>query len=119
MLANALVALQERYHKEGIEIIALDWLGNIRYPQTVLDAITLKTAKLQQAEAAKADEARAVAQANADIAKAKGDAESTRIRGEALRTNPQILQQMWIETWDGKLPTYMTEGSTMMMVTPR
>lgn len=118
ILSSALVALQERYHSEGIEIIALDWLGNIRYPQTVLDAITLKTAKLQQAEAAKADEARAVAQANADVAKARGDAESSRIRGEALRSNPQILEQEWIAKWDGQLPSTVTGQGTFMMVNP-
>lgn len=119
ILMDALATLQGRYHAEGIEIIALDWIGNIRYPETVLTAITAKTATLQRAEAAKADEQRAIAQANADIAKARGDAESTRIRGEALRTNPQILQQMWIETWDGRLPTTMTGENTTMMVTPK
>ena len=119
ILQDSLKALQDRYHSEGIEIIALDWVGNVGYPQSVLDAITSKTAKLQQAEAAKADEARAIAQANANIAQAKGEAEATRIRGEALRTNPQILQQMWIEKWSGNLPTTMTGENTTMMVTPK
>lgn len=118
ILSDSLIGLQNRFHKEGIEIIALDWIGNIRYPQSVLDAITLKTTKLQEAEAAKADEARAIAQANANIAEARGQAEATRIRGEALRTNPQILQQMWVEKWDGKLPVYSTGTNTMMMVQP-
>lgn len=111
--------LQAKFHKEGIEIIALDWIGNIAYPKTVLDAITLKTATLQRAEAAKADEQRAIAQANADIAKARGEAESTRIRGEALRTNPQILQQLWVEKWDGTLPSTVAGSNTMMMVQPK
>lgn len=119
ILAEALVMLQSRYHKEGVEIIALDWVGNINYPATVLTAITQKTATLQRAEAAKADEQRAIAQANADIAKARGDAESTRIKGEALRTNPEILKQQWIEKWSGVLPTVMTGESTVLMVSPK
>lgn len=119
ILTDALVSLQNRFHKEGIEVISLDWIGNIRYPQSVLDAITLKTTKLQEAEAAKADEQRAIAQANANIATARGEAEATRIRGEALRTNPQILQQMWIEKWKGEVPSTVTGENTMMMVTPR
>lgn len=118
ILLDALKVLQARYAQEGIEIIALDWIGNIRYPRTVLDAITLKTAKLQQAEAAKADEARAVAQANADVAKARGDAEAMRIRGESLRSNPQILEQEWIAKWNGQLPTYVGGQGTFMMVNP-
>lgn len=118
ILTDALNILQTRFQKEGIEIIALDWIGNIRYPQSVLDAITLKTTKLQEAEAAKADEARAKAQAAATIATAEGEAEATRIRGEALRSNPQIIQQEWVAKWDGKLPTTVAGGSTMMMVNP-
>ena len=73
---------------------------------------------MQEAEAAKADEARAIAQANAKVAEARGDAEATRIRGEALRSNPQILQQEWIAKWDGAVPTVVGNGQTMMMVNP-
>lgn len=119
LLQRALDRVQRQYAAEGIEILNLEWVGSIRYPQTVTDAITLKTTKLQEAEAAKADEARAIAQANAKIAEARGEAEATRIRGEALRSNPQILQQMWVEKWDGVLPSTVTGTNTMMMVTPK
>lgn len=119
LLQRAMVRVQQHYAAEGIEVLNLEWVGSIRYPRSVTDAITLKTTKLQEAEAAKADEARATAQANAKIAEAKGEAEATRIRGEALRTNPQILQQMWIEKWDGTLPSTVTGANTMMMVSPK
>lgn len=118
LIAQALLDVQKEYAKDGIDIINLDWVGAVRYPQSVTAAITLKTTKMQEAEAAKADEARAIAQANAKVAEARGDAEATRIRGEALRTNPQILQQMWIDKWNGDLPTYVGNGQTMMMVNP-
>lgn len=119
LLAVALQNIQRQYAGTGIDILNLEWIGSIRYPQSVTDAITLKTTKLQEAEAAKADEARAIAQANAKVAEARGEAEATRIRGEALRTNPQILQQMWIEKWSGTLPTYVGNGQTFMMVQPK
>lgn len=119
LLNRALARVQREYAGQGLDILNLEWIGSIRYPQSVTNAITLKTTKLQEAEAAKADEARATAQANAKIAEAKGEAEATRIRGEALRTNPQILQQMWVEKWDGALPTYVGNGQTMMMVQPK
>lgn len=121
VLARATSILQERYGKEGIEIIQLDWVGNVNYPQTVLDAITSKTEKLQLAEAAKADEARAIAQGNAQIAAAKAEAESTRIRAQALQSNPQILEQMWIEKWSGNVPSTVVMGSnsgTTLMISP-
>jgi regulator of protease activity HflC (stomatin/prohibitin superfamily) len=118
LIRAALLDVQKQFDKEGIEVLNLEWIGSIRYPASVTAAITLKTTKLQEAEAAKADEARATAQAAAKVAEAKGEAEATRIRGEALRSNPQILQQMWVETWDGKLPTYVGSGETFMMVKP-
>lgn len=98
------VSIREHFMQEGIEIIALEWISNISYPQTVKNAITLKTTKLQEAEAAKADEIRANAVANATIATARGEAESIRLRAEALRNNPEIVQQIYAERSAGLCP---------------
>jgi regulator of protease activity HflC (stomatin/prohibitin superfamily) len=119
LINNALRGVQAKWAKEGVDIVGLDWVGSVRYPTSVTNAITLKTTKLQEAEAAKADEARATAQAAARVAEAKGEAEATRIKGEALRTNPQILQQEWIAKWDGVLPSTVAGSNTMMMVSPK
>lgn len=119
LIANALHTVQKQYANSGIDILGLEWVGNVRYPESVTTAITLKTTKLQEAEAAKADEARAIAQAKAKVAEAEGDAEAMRVKGEALRTNPQILQQEWIAKWNGHLPSTVTGANTMMMVQPK
>ncbi|MBF3455186.1 prohibitin family protein, partial [Burkholderia pseudomallei] len=42
---------------------------------------------------------------------AKGEAEALEVKAKALRENSQILQQMAIEKWDGKLPQYMGSSS--------
>ena len=42
---------------------------------------------------------------------AKGEAESARIRGEALRANPQVLTQLAIEKWNGVLPQVVGEAT--------
>lgn len=118
LIHKALLNVQSKYAKSGIDVLGLEWIGSVQYPQTVTNAITLKTTKLQEAEAAKADEARAIAQAKAVVAEATGEAEATRIRGEALRSNPQILQQEWIKKWSGDLPTTVAGTNTMMMVNP-
>lgn len=98
------VSIREHFLQEGVEIVALEWISNINYPQTVKNAITLKTTKLQEAEAAKADEIRANAVANAVIATARGEAESIRLRAEALRNNPEIVQQIYAERSAGLCP---------------
>lgn len=104
VLLDALPVLQAKFEKEGIQIISLEWTGNIRYPQSVVAAIIEKTSKLQEAEAAKADEIRAVAQAAADVAKAQGDADAARLRGAALRANPEIIEQIYAERSKGLCP---------------
>lgn len=42
---------------------------------------------------------------------ARGKAEAQRIEGEALRSNPEVLQLRAVEKWNGVLPQYMTAGS--------
>jgi regulator of protease activity HflC (stomatin/prohibitin superfamily) len=107
--------LIERAHKQveayfepyGLHIEQMYWASNIRVPDSVLHQINAKIANEQEALAAKAAVATATAQAESKIAEAKGKAEATRIEAEAIRTNPEILRQRAIETWDGKLPDTM------------
>lgn len=56
----------------------------------------------------------AVAKAEAEkvLVKAKAEAEANKLREQAL--TPAILQKMWIEKWDGTLPT-VTSGNNMML----
>ena len=77
----------------------------------IIQQMQAKTQLEQEALAAKALEAKETALANAAIAKARGEAEAIRIKGEALRANPQVLQQLAIEKWNGELPK-VTGGST-------
>jgi regulator of protease activity HflC (stomatin/prohibitin superfamily) len=120
LLALALTDLQKRYSAEGIEIIGLDWIGNVRFPDSVIQTITLKTTKQQQAEAALADKAQAEAEGAATVAKAQADAQALAIRGAAIRQNPQVLQEQWIQKWNGELPTYMAgNGNGTLMVSPQ
>jgi hypothetical protein len=37
-----------------------------------------------------------------------------KVQKESL--SPAILQRMWIEKWDGHLPTYMGNGSELMTI---
>lgn len=46
-------------------------------------------------------------EADAQLTKAKAEAESIAIRAKALRDNPQVLMLEAISRWDGKLPTYL------------
>ncbi len=62
---------------------------------------------------AEADRVRAQAQADADAIRLKGDAEAAIIhaRGEALRKNPEMIQLIQAERWNGELPKTMVPNS--------
>lgn len=111
IIQKALAKLQAKWSKEGIEISQLQWIGQLRLPQAVQDSILARTKADQDQQTALARVAVAEAQAKEKVAIAQGDADAIRIRGEALRSNPQVLQQLAIEKWDGHMPK-VTGGST-------
>lgn len=67
----------------------------------------------------KAEQAKEVAAINAEaaITQANGEAEAMRIIREALQNMPETyIQQLWIEKWDGKLPTVSGADNTIVSV---
>ncbi|AYV48343.1 stomatin/prohibitin-like protein [Caulobacter flavus] len=111
VVQKALARVSNKWARHGVAVSQMDWIGSIRYPSAVVDRMQEKTKLEQEALAAKALEAKETALANAAIAKARGEAEAIRIKGEAIRANPQVLQQQAIEKWNGELPK-VTSGAT-------
>lgn len=62
-----------------------------------------------------ADSNLAQAKAQAEATRLAGEAEAAAIRakGDALRENPQLVQLIQAERWDGVLPTTMVPGATV------
>jgi regulator of protease activity HflC (stomatin/prohibitin superfamily) len=116
LIARAHADVEKYFEPFGLHIEQTYWASNIRVPDTVLHQINAKIANEQEALAAQAAVATATAQADSKIATAKGKAEATRIEAEAIRTNPEILQQRAIETWDGKLPEIMTGNGSLPFI---
>lgn len=103
--------VRKRAEAVGITIESVYFVGQMKLPEAVYKTINNKIAATQIAQQ-KENELRA---ANADAAKAialaKGEAESARIRGEALKANPQVLTQLAIEKWNGVLPQVVGEAT--------
>ena len=108
--------------KEGFVITQLT--SNLGYPETFKKAIEAKNNAVQQsltaenqvktAEAnAKIQVAKAEGNAQAMLATAKAEAESNKMKQSTL--TPMLLQQMWIEKWDGALPTTQLGSGTNTM----
>ncbi|MHA7648003.1 prohibitin family protein [Nitrosopumilus sp. S4] len=63
-------------------------------------------------------EAQAIGKANANIAEAKGEAEAIAIINKALAENPNYLDWLKTQAWDGKLPLVVGEGGTPFIEIP-
>jgi regulator of protease activity HflC (stomatin/prohibitin superfamily) len=108
--------------KEGFIISQLT--SNLGYPETFKKAIEAKNNAVQTAltaenqvktaEAqAKIKVATAEGNAQAMLATAKAEAESYKLKQSAI--TPMLLQQMWIEKWNGAMPTTQLGSGTTMM----
>lgn len=105
--------LEKQLNAEGFMI--QQFTSNLEYPKTFVDAINAKNNAVQQALKAENDvrtaEANAkikvaTAQGNADalLVQAKAEAEANRLKQSTLTS--LLIQQQYIEKWDGKLPVY-------------
>ncbi|KAF6249740.1 MAG: prohibitin family protein, partial [Nitrosopumilus sp. YT1] len=63
-----------------------------------------------------AAEAEGIAQAN--IAEANGEAKAISIINSALANNPQYLEWLKTQQWDGRLPLVVGEGGTPFISIP-
>ncbi|HET8984224.1 MAG TPA: prohibitin family protein [Trueperaceae bacterium] len=66
--------------------------------------------------AADARVAEARAQAEATILAGDAEASAIRVKGEALRDNPQLIALITAENWNGVLPTTMLPGGTIPFI---
>lgn len=89
-------------HKENFQLEQLT--SGLKYPQTIVDAVNAKNKAVQEAMRVQNEVAVAKAEAEKLIVAAKAEKEANQLREQAL--TPAILEKMWIEKWDGKLPVY-------------
>ena len=66
---------------------------------------------IQRSEQRENELRESVAQAKIDEAKAKGIA--LKIEMESKQLTPIMIQKIYIEKWDGRLPMYITGGTTL------
>ncbi|MGZ8363613.1 MAG: SPFH domain-containing protein, partial [Caulobacteraceae bacterium] len=118
VIQRALSRVGAKWARHGVQVSQLDWIGTIRYPDVILNAIQAKTRTDQETLTARAQVAKAQAQAEAQIAAARGQAESIRIINEALAANPRYVELKAVEKWDGKLPQVTGSGGVPFVNLP-
>ncbi len=93
-------------------------LENIFLSAKLENAIEEKMVQEQRANKALFEQAKAEIDAQTAIIQAGGEAESIRIRGEALAGNPAFIDLKVVEMWDGKLPRAISgdrEGARLFL----
>ena len=112
--------LEKSLNSEGF--IVHEFTSQITPPASLSAAIEAKNQAIQ--EALKAENLVKQAEANAKIAvaQAEGEAMATKVKADAeayynrtiaASLSPMIVQEDWIEKWDGKLPTVSSSSGLM------
>ncbi|HEX9047869.1 MAG TPA: prohibitin family protein [Verrucomicrobiae bacterium] len=100
--SKALAAAQQ---KVGDILVIVDVvIQNIDLTHELEAAIEAKMVQEQEAAKAKFTQQKTQIEADTAVIKARGEAESIKIRGEALKENPSFIQLQIVEKWDGKSP---------------
>ena len=107
-----LEVVKDRLQKYGIVINDLN-IVNLNFSKAFNAAIEEKAVAQQQVEKAKQDLERVKVEAEQKVAKAQADAEAQRLQQQTL--TDLMIKKMWIEKWDGKLPTTATGDSGVML----
>ncbi len=86
-------------------------IQNISLTKELEAAIEAKMVQEQEAAKAKFIQQKTEIEANTAVIRAKGEAQSIQIRGQALKANPAFITLQIVEKWDGKSPLVVGTGS--------
>ena len=96
--------LREELLKENFELEQLT--SGLKYPQSIVEAVNAKNRAIQESQRVQNELAIVKAEAEKVLVKAEAEKKANELRTQGL--TPQVLEQMWIDKWDGKLPIYGT-----------
>ena len=109
-------ALDLAKQKLGTLVIVEDIvIQDIRLTRELESAIESKMVQEQEAQRSKYVQQRAQIEADTAVIKARGEAESIRIRGEALKNNPTFVELQVVDKWDGVAPVIIGSGDHVMV----
>jgi prohibitin 1 len=89
-------------------------LVNVHFSERFSEAVEAKQIAEQEAKRAEFIAQKASVEAEAEINRARGQAESQRLVRETL--TPELLQKLAIEKWDGKFPTVLGGNGALPFV---
>lgn len=106
--------LQEALLKRDVIVTRFD-LTNLDFDDAYEQAVEAKVVAIQKAAEAKNKTVEVEENARQTVLSAKADAESMRIKSQALSQNKGLIGYEAIQKWDGKLPTMMLGNQTPIL----
>lgn len=106
-------ALNEKLKEFFSSVVSVN-IENIDFSDSFDKAIEQKVIAEQQVQQKKQELEREKLEAEVQITKARGVAESTKIKGEAIKANPETIEQSKVDKWDGKLPQVTGAGNSII-----
>ncbi len=107
--------LTQRFDDNGLylhSITFLDTDGGEEIEQAIRDEAVAKKA----VETAQQKRTQAEVDAETRIIQAEAEAKEKTILAAAISQNPEILELEWIKKWNGTLPTFLSDGSSSVML---
>lgn len=98
--------------KEGF--VLDQFTSGLTYPEAIVEAINAKTKAIQEAQRVENEVKRTEAEAKKILIAAQAEKQANELKTQAL--TPAILQKMWIEKWDGKLPVTMAGNESKLLL---
>ena len=109
-------ALEIARKKVGSLLVVEDIvIQNISLTKELEHAIEAKMVQEQEASKSKYYQQRAQIEADTAVIQAKGEAESIRIRGQALKDNPAFVDLKIVDKWDGLTPLVIGGGDNFVL----
>lgn len=102
--------LKQDLEKEGVTLKMLT-IKDLDAGKKIEKAISDEAVAKKQVETAKQKQEKARTEAETKLIEAEGEANANAVKTKAL--TPEVLQEQWINKWDGKLPK-VTDGDTMI-----
>ena len=102
--------LKQNLEKEGVTLKMLT-IKDLDAGKKIEKAISDEAVAKKQVETAKQKQEKARTEAETKLIEAEGEANANEVKTKAL--TPEVLQEQWINKWDGKLPK-VTDGNTMI-----
>ena len=90
-------------------------IQNIALTKELEHAIEAKMVQEQEASKSKYFQQRVQIEADTAVIRAKGEAESIMIRGDALKKNPAFVDLQIVDKWDGIAPIVIGGGDKVIM----